>query len=661
MLNKLRNQLLISFISFSLIIIILVVFNSLYIKRKQQIEKVHASIQEINSLVLEHNMMISDFFTYDTKNQQFFETGYSHYLEQQNEQYQLIRNKVLQLHHLESIHRFQLHSTINEIIIDLDLYKAYIDRIVDLIMQRGFQDYGVEGEMRDYIHQLENIPSINLSRVLMLRRHEKDYIIRNNEKYISKLLSLSELLDEELESSGLKKDIKESAIQHLSNYVAKFKLMVELDRQIGIKDNSALRQKIHLQGINITTTFNQLNNKTLIIKNQYFRKLKLNYILVIVVLLSSSILFSFYLSKRITKNISVLSNNISDFVRSNFNESAGNNFPLSYTRNEVGILIDHYKILRSEMLSLIYDLQKKVEKRTHAITCQKERIEQQKEEIEAQRDELYEQNQLIEYQKQLAEQQNKDFISSIQYAKLIQDALLPSDEKLERHFRSHFVLYKPKDIISGDFYWTKRIINNDFNITILATADCTGHGVPGAMMSMLGIALLNEIALKKEVKTANDILDKLREKVIESLQNQDSGMVTSDGMDIGLILYDHTNNTLHFTGANRPLYLIRNKVLTVLDGNKMPIGKHGISKGHFQNNIIELQKNDTIYLFSDGYADQFGGPKNKKFKRQAFKDLLLKIQDETMQSQKQILENEHKKWRNTNRQTDDILVIGIRF
>lgn len=181
MFEKLRNQLLFSFIFFSLIIILLVIFNSLYMKRKQQIETIHSSIQEVNSLVLEHNIIIHDFFTYDTKDQEFFKSGYSNYLELQNEKYQLIRNKVLQLHQLESIRYFHLQETIHQIITDLDVYETYIDQIVDLIIKRGFQDYGIEGEMRDYIHKLENLESINLANVLMLRRHEKDYIIRNKE------------------------------------------------------------------------------------------------------------------------------------------------------------------------------------------------------------------------------------------------------------------------------------------------------------------------------------------------------------------------------------------------------------------------------------------------------------------------------------------------
>lgn len=634
----------------------------MYIKRKQQVENIHSSIQQINNLVLEHNSVINDFFTYDTKNQEFFKSGYSDFLDLQNEKYVLIKNKVLQLKQLKSINRFHLQNTINQIITELDIYEIHIDDIVTLIKKRGFQDYGVEGEMRDYIHKLEELNSIDLVNVLMLRRHEKDYIIRNEEKYIQKLNKLSKLFEQEIKSSqDLNNQNQDFALIYLANYTILFNKMVKLDKEIGIKDNTALRQKIYLQGIKITTICNELNNRTQDIKNKYFKKLRLQYIISITLLIGVSIILSLYLSKRITLNLSILSKNMASFVKSNFNPTDSNTFPNSYIKDEVGILIDNYKILRSEIISLITDLQKKVEKRTQAITCQKERIEQQKEEIEAQRDELFEQNKLIEFQKHISDQRNKDVLSSIRYAKLIQDALMPSQEKIDRYFKNNFVLYKPKDIISGDFYWTKRIKNTDFDITILAAADCTGHGVPGAMMSMLGVALLNEIVLKKEVRKANEILDKLREKVIESLQNQSNQMITNDGMDIGLVLWDHKTNIIQFTGANRPLYFIRNNELQIIEGNKMPIGKHGISNGHFENINIKIESNDMVYLFSDGYADQFGGPKNKKFKRQRLQKLLLDIHSEEMNQQKQILDNEHEKWRQNYRQTDDILLIGIRF
>ncbi len=662
MFTKLRNQILVIFSFFILISLSLIVLNHSYTQQKNKLEQIHHTILDINNSFLSNTNTINNFFTYDTKNPNFFIIGHSEYLTHHQQNVIEIRKKVRTLQNLKGFKQFDISSKINTINHELDLYETDIKHIVKLIIQRGYKDYGTEGKMRDYIHSLENVHQIDLSTVLMLRRHEKDYIIRNETKYIDKLIELATGFRTNIEQSKtLTEASKTEALENLNKYLFYFNLMVELDHEIGIKDNTGLKHKIHLQGNKITQLFNLVNTETIIKKEQYFKKLKSYYALSIVVLISLSIYLSFYISKRLTKNISLLSLNIAEFVSKNFDQTHGNNFPAKYAKDEVGLLIDNYLILRTEILSLINDFQQKVEQRTKAIECQKDRIGHQKEEIEAQRDELFRQNQIIQKQQEKTEQQNKDIIASIQYAKLIQEALLPAEGIMDRYFKENFVLFKPKDIISGDFYWAKRIKNEDFDISLIAAVDCTGHGVPGALMSMLGVAFLNEIIQKKDVKRANQILDKLREKVIESFQSQTNSGIAHDGMDIGLVLIDHSTKKIHFTGANRPMYFIRDKELKVIEGDKMPIGKHGISKGHFKNNTFDIHKNDVIYLFSDGYADQFGGPKNKKYKRQRLRELLLDIHLEPLPAQKEILEEEHEKWRGSNRQTDDILILGIRL
>lgn len=664
MFNNLRYQLLSAFSFFSLLIISLIVINYIYITQKKQVEKIQSAVNSLNIKITDHSNTLNNFFIYDTKDPDFYINGISKNLIRQKEKLSSIKSDVYKLNELKGFKQFNGIINTSNINKEINTYESYINEIVTLIKKRGYKDFGAEGRMRNYIHQLEDIESVDLSKVLMLRRHEKDYIIRNEEKYIHKLLSLSDHFITEIKhNKSLSYKNQKDAVFYLENYVSIFNKLVKLDKRIGIKDNSGLTKNIFEQGNKLNSIFKYIVDATKTKTDKYFNKLKFYYTIFLVLIILFSIFLSLYLSKKITSNISILSANISQFVNSNFNEFSGDTFPTNYKNDEVGRLIDHYKILRNQILTHINDLQGLVEKRTKAISCQKERIAQQKEEIESQRDEVFEQNKLIHSQKEKVEQQNKDIISSIQYAQRIQLALMPSLEKINSYFNNNFVLYKPKDIISGDFFWTKKIENENYNITIVAVADCTGHGVPGALMSMLGIAFLNEIVLKKEVKTANQILDKLRDKVIESLQSQSNGMVTNDGMDIGLALIDHNTNELHFTGANRPLYLVRNKTLTVLNGDKMPIGKHGFIDSiiPFSNHTFNITPGDSIYLFSDGYADQFGGPKNKKYKRQRLKELILGIQDHTMLDQKEILETEHKKWRNTNRQTDDILILGIKF
>ncbi|HBS87497.1 MAG: hypothetical protein A2W91_00475 [Bacteroidetes bacterium GWF2_38_335] len=259
-------------------------------------------------------------------------------------------------------------------------------------------------------------------------------------------------------------------------------------------------------------------------------------------------------------------------------------------------------------------------------------------------------------QKEIVEQKNKDITDSINYAKNIQLALLPNIKVFEDTFPDSFVLYRPRDIVSGDFYW----MSHKDTRTFFAASDCTGHGVPGAFMSMLGIAFLDEIVGNNPDINANQILNQLRFNVIDSLHQTGKMGESKDGMDIGLVVVDWTKRQLQFAGANNPLYLIRNKELIEIKPDKMPIGFH-IKTQDFTNNIIDLLPDDKIYVFSDGYADQFGGPDGKKFKYKQFKEVVLEICHLTAKEQREILENKLLDWKGNFDQLDDVLVMGIMF
>ncbi len=264
-----------------------------------------------------------------------------------------------------------------------------------------------------------------------------------------------------------------------------------------------------------------------------------------------------------------------------------------------------------------------------------------------------ERTQEVVKQKEIVEQINKDITDSINYAKNIQEALLPKSHDFSL-LPDSFVLFKPRDIVSGDFYWVRQ----KNNILYIAAADCTGHGVPGAFMSMLGIAFLDEISNKYDNLSANEILNKLRQNVIVSLHQTGEEGKSKDGMDMAFCKIDFDNKVIGFAGANNPLYLIRDGEFMEFKGDKMPIGFH-FRTDDFKNNIIEYKEGDKLYIFSDGYADQFGGPKGKKFKYKQFKELLLRIHTEPMEKQRQILDNTINEWSRGYSQLDDILVIGI--
>ncbi len=303
----------------------------------------------------------------------------------------------------------------------------------------------------------------------------------------------------------------------------------------------------------------------------------------------------------------------------------------------LGILLV-FQIIKIREKQLIREkriLEEKVRQRT-------KKIEKQKEELESQRDRIA--------------QQNREIKDSIYYAKRIQTAVLPDLSAVSGMLKDYFILFRPRDIVSGDFYWLYR----EGQKVIVVAADCTGHGVPGAFMSMLGVSLLSEIVNKDKIFQANLILNSLRDYIKGMLGQTGKMDEAKDGMDMALVILDYGKKEIQYAGAYNPLILIRNGGMLEYKGDKMPIGIQINEKESFTNHIIPMQPGDTLYIFSDGYADQFGGEDGRKFKIRHFKELLLEIHRKPMPEQKKILEETLLKWMGDHSQLDDILVIGLR-
>jgi len=294
------------------------------------------------------------------------------------------------------------------------------------------------------------------------------------------------------------------------------------------------------------------------------------------------------------------------------------------------------------------------------IQAQHDEIEAQRDEIEAQRDEVEAQRDLLETQRDVVVAQKDEIIDSISYAKRIQSAMLPPEIYITELLNENFIFHKPRDIVSGDFYWIKQVKQ----YIILLAADCTGHGVPGALMSMLGISYLNEIVQRREITQANLILNELRKQVKFSLRQHGQPDAAKDGIDMALCVLDLQNMMMQYSGANNPLYLIRDvedvPELQEIKPDRMPIGYYQGKDKTFTNHDIQLEIGDTFYMFSDGFIDQKGGKDNKKFMSKNFKNLLLEIHDQPMYDQKEILDKTLLSWMGSNSQMDDILVIGVR-
>lgn len=259
-------------------------------------------------------------------------------------------------------------------------------------------------------------------------------------------------------------------------------------------------------------------------------------------------------------------------------------------------------------------------------------------------------------QKDEIAEKNKSITDSIEYASRIQTAILPSKEFAEEILPEHFILFRPRDIVSGDFFW----MTKKDNLVVVIAADCTGHGVPGAFMSMLGVSFLNEIVNRHEVTSANVILNNLRRDIKKTLGQEGKEGEAKDGMDIALCVIDIENMKMQYSGAYNPLYLFRNNELMEVKADRMPIGIYIKEKESFTNNEIDLQKGDVFYIFSDGYQDQFGGEDGQKFKTKNYKQFLLEIHQKPMAEQREILDKRIDEWRGDWEQIDDIIILGIR-
>jgi len=335
-------------------------------------------------------------------------------------------------------------------------------------------------------------------------------------------------------------------------------------------------------------------------------------------------------------------------------------------QNEYSALAEQFNSMVDQLESSQNELIQKsgvIEKNYKMLHEKNEKITTQKDEIEAQKDEIEAQWDLVTKQKDKILEQKRSITESIQYARQIQTAILPPDEVIKYLLPKHFILFRPRDIVSGDFYW----VTHKHGEIIIVVADCTGHGVPGAFMSVLGSALLKDVVNTNDILKANQILDDLREKVILSLRQTGREGEAKDGMDISLCIINTEKMRLQYAGANNPLYLIRQGTLKEIKPDKMPIGISSKAGKSFTNHEMKLCKNDTLYLFTDGYVDQFGGEGGRKFLSKQFKQLLVEVQNNIMVDQKEILNHKLNEWMGLTGQygkydqVDDITVMGIKI
>ena len=316
------------------------------------------------------------------------------------------------------------------------------------------------------------------------------------------------------------------------------------------------------------------------------------------------------------------------------------------------------------MSETVHKERKLVDEANEKLSVEKEKLEADKKKLDEKVKKLWAQSMSIHKEKDRInllkieiEHKHQEIVDSVNYAKRIQRALLASEKLLQNNLPDYFILFKPKDIVSGDFYWASSLSNGSF---AFVTADSTGHGVPGAIMSILNISSLNEAISAKSLLAPNEILDETRRRIMEHMANDGSAEGGKDGMDAVICNFNFQQNKLEFAAANNPLWLYRGEEIIEYKADKMPIGKPMGELKPFSKQEIELQKNDLIITLTDGFPDQFGGEKGKKFMYKPLKELIFANKQKPLIEIKQILHDTFVNWLGTEEQVDDVLIVGVR-
>ncbi|MBR9830888.1 SpoIIE family protein phosphatase [bacterium] len=650
MFNSLRSQLFIIFILFSMLSALASIFTFSYFDKKAEIIEIENHFNKLKSSFQSIRLAQENFYRQDLIDTVYYHFGDSYYTKASKENSRDFQNEWSLLMEKSSNTQLNFSNSFQRISTEFNSYISYYEHLKKLLHTRGFKNYGIEGKMRTYAHQLEDNQTIPLKQVLQLRRHEKDFIIRQDIKYVT----LFNILVNQISKLNGDNDI-------LYQYASSFNKFAELEQSIGLKTNTGLTKQINEQADTVNfylkKTESELGEKSKAI----LYELQVAYSIIILSFIFISIVGAIILSKRISKRISVLSNGIAFFVDSNFTMRSKLN--VTDKKDEISKLVQNVQKLEEEIVSYINLFKEKVDEKTAEILIQKTKIE--------------EQNNKIVHQHAVLEAKNKDITDSLRYARRIQQALMPSKENFDELFNEYAYIFQPKDIVSGDSIWVSKVNGQ----LLFASIDCTGHGVPGAFISILAINSLNEAVKTNELNPAN-ILSIANDIMYYSLKHykiDKTGEGIKDGMDISLCSFNPNTKVLNYAGANNSIFIlskeerikesehsikvevIEGTYITELKPNKLSIGaESNIILGAIQNQTIQLENGDCVFQLSDGYVDQFGGARGKKFKKKQLKELLAQSFDLKLSHQQNLLERTISKWMEGYEQVDDISLFAIR-
>ena len=667
MVTSLRFWLISSFTAILLICLIAIFLFLNSLKNSKKIENYYSNLKTTRILLLETNKLKEDILIGDFNDSSFYTGKNSHPEIRFNLLNKRTNYYISNIEKSEITEKYKLEWKIRTLKNHILKYKNSYNELIYLYKLKGFKNYGLEGKMREYAHLIYNFPNRNVQYFcLVLRKHEKDFLLRKDFSYVHQFNLVTKNFIESInEDKTLTTKNRNFLLNNLYYYGKYFKVLVRIESKIGINNQIGYLQTSRQIFDKIALLLEDMDNEIRLIQEQHKQKLREDTITVVIILVVFLILTIIFLTQLITKSVKSISSSFTKYINSGFNIDS-----VSFKRSKITefhqIYVSFLKMAQ-EIHVFTNFFREKVHERTLAINEQKDEILAQQLQIENQYKALLNKNNELNEQKQLLDVKNKEVQESLRYAKRIQEALQPAKNKLKDCFEESFIYSKAKDVVSGDFYLVYRTNKEDGflnNRIVFITADCTGHGVPGAIMSVLGINTLYKNI--KELKNDDpgkilNLLDKDLNKVLAHEKQRPD--IVADGMDIGVFSFDKETYILEYSIAKFAQVLVRNSEIIPLITQKSTIGYSFFEneEKNFVTSRIQLKPGDCLYLFSDGLYDQFGGALNKKYKKHKLKALIQKVNMLPMKEQKLIFKKEFVSWKKKLPQTDDVTIMGIRF
>lgn len=657
-------------LSFGVILLICLVAIGLFVSslnKSKKLEDYHSNLKTTRILLLEINKLKEDILTENVLGNGFYSDSFS---EPERRLYDLKSKTRSYIHYLlksKITSDNKIDWKTQRIAQEFSEYNKIYDELVYLYKLKGFKDYGLEGKMREFAHNLFNLGDERTRfACLLLRKHEKDFLLRKDLNYVHQFnIQVRSLYEYINENNDLDEEIKKELINNLYYYHKHFKMLARIDSKIGTNGKSGFLFSSKQNFDRIASLIEDLDNELRQIKQDHKEKLANDSLIVLIVLVIFLLGAIIALTQLITKSVKNISKSFTKYINSGFSIDSVS-FKRSGIREFNAINVSFLRMAK-EINIFTNFFREKVHERTLEINQQKDEILIQQAQIETQYKTLLTKNMELGKQRRMLASKNQDIQESLRYAKRIQKALQPGAIKFKECFGDSFIYSKAKDVVSGDFHLAYKLNGEQGfveNKTVFVASDCTGHGVPGAIMSVLGINIIHKIVRELKTTDPGTILNLLDKDIDQVLAHGKNGSdIVADGMDIGVFSFNNETYMLDYSIAKFSHFLVRDSAIIQLETLKSTIGYSFFENERkcFKTSSIQLKKGDCLYLFSDGLQDQFGGPENKKFKKNNIRDLIQKVHHTPMKQQKEIFKNEFKQWKGRQEQTDDVLVMGIRF